>query len=155
MKKNGFKNVSEDKYLIIAAVAGCYLLVCLFILYMYMLHRMSVLTAGLSFLIFTGIYFPRFFIIKKVLSPDTINISDTSININGQTVDFNLIKDYGIQNEKRQAVFFMSAKAVIFNEAVFCLKLRHGGQVSFSVNGSKKISLLKEFLDELLENNIK
>ena len=46
----------------------------------------------------------------------------------------------------------MYSKMVIFQEAIFYLKLPDG-QISFMAIGSEKISLLKEFFNELLKNN--
>lgn len=149
MEDNKFKNAEENSTLIILGVLGFYFLVVLFIAYMFLLHRFSVLTTVLSLFIFSGIYFPRFWIIKKILKKDIIKILDNSIIINGQTVEFAQLLDYRVEKKKPKVVFFISSKMVVFNEAVFYLKLQNK-TVSFTAIGSEKISLLKSFFDELL-----
>ena len=149
MEDNKFKNVEENSTLIILGVLGFYFLVVFFIAYMFLLHRFSVLTTVLSLFIFSGIYFPRFWIIKKILKKDIIKILDNSIIINGQTVEFAQLLDYRVEKKKPKVVFFISSKMVVFNEAVFYLKLQNK-TVSFTAIGSEKISLLKSFFDELL-----
>lgn len=149
MEDNKFKNAEENSTLIILGVLGFYFLVVLFIAYMFLLHRFSVLTTVLSLFIFSGIYFPRFWIIKKILKKDIIKILDNSIIINGQNVEFAQLLDYRVEKKKPKVVFFISSKMVVFNEAVFYLKLQNK-TVSFTAIGSEKISLLKSFFDELL-----
>lgn len=149
MEDNKFKNAEENSTLIILGVLGFYFLVVFFIAYMFLLHRFSVLTMVLSLFIFSGIYFPRFWIIKKILKKDIIKILDNSIIINGQNVEFAQLLDYRVEKKKPKVVFFISSKMVVFNEAVFYLKLQNK-TVSFTAIGSEKISLLKSFFDELL-----
>lgn len=149
MEDNKFKNAEENSTLIILGVLGFYFLVVFFIAYMFLLHRFSVLITVLSLFIFSGIYFPRFWIIKKILKKDIIKILDNSIIINGQNVEFAQLLDYRVEKKKPKVVFFISSKMVVFNEAVFYLKLQNK-TVSFTAIGSEKISLLKSFFDELL-----
>lgn len=149
MEDNKFKNAEENSTLIILGVLGFYFLVVFFIAYMFLLHRFSVLTTVLSLVIFSGIYFPRFLIIKKILKKDIIKILDNSIIINGQNVGFADVLDYRVDEKKPKVVFFISSKMVVFNEAVFYLKLQNK-IVSFTAIGSEKIGLLKSFFDELL-----
>lgn len=149
MEDNKFKNAEENSTLIILGVLGFYFLVVFFIAYMFLLHRFSVLTTVLSLFIFSGIYFPRFWIIKKILKKDIIKILDNSIIINGQNVEFAQVLDYRVEKKKSKVVFYISSKMVVFNEAVFYLKLQNK-TVAFTAIGSEKISLLKSFFDELL-----
>ena len=117
---------------------------------MFLLHRFSLLTMVLSVVVFSGIYFPRFWIIKKVLKKDVIKVFDNSIYVNGQNIEFSEILDYRVEDKKPQVVFFVASKMVVFNESVFYLKLKDK-TISFTVIGSEKISLLKSFFDELLK----
>lgn len=150
MEDNRLKNAEENQTLIILGVLGFYSLVVFFILYMFLLHRFSLLTTVLSVVVFSGIYFPRFWIIKKVLKKDVIKVFDNSIYVNGQNIEFSEILDYRVEDKKPQVVFFVASKMVVFNESVFYLKLKDK-TISFTVIGSEKISLLKSFFDELLK----
>ena len=150
MEDNRLKNAEENQTLIILGVLGFYFLVVFFILYMFLLHRFSLLTTVLSVVVFSGIYFQRFWIIKKKKKKDVIKVFDNSIYVNGQNIEFSEILDYRVEDKKPQVVFFVASKMVVFNESVFYLKLKDK-TISFTAIGSEKISLLKSFFDELLK----
>jgi len=148
MKNNNYKNTDENPVMIVLGILCFYLLVVVFIFYLFFLHRISTPAAILSFIIFSIIYLPRFMILKKLKCKDIIKISDTSIKINNIEVEFSEIKGYRIEERKPQVVFFLNSKMIIFQEAIFHLKLTEG-TISFNAIGSEKISLLKSFFDEL------
>lgn len=150
MEDNKYKNAEENQTLIILGILGFYLLVMFFILYMFLLHRFSFFIMILSSIIFSLIYIPRFLIIKKILKKDLIKVLDNSLLINGQSISFSDILDYQVCIKNPKVVFFVASKMVVYNEAIFHLKLRDK-IVSFCIIGNEKILLVKAFLDELLE----
>lgn len=152
MQQNSFKNPIEDKKLIIAGILVFYFIVVLFISFLYMLHRLSPVTAAVVIILFSGVYYPQFLIIKKIINGDKITILDDAIKINEQIVEFNTIEDYRIEEKNPRVVFVINAQTVVFYEGIFHLKLTGGTGISFSVTGSEKIALLKKFFDELLNH---
>lgn len=149
MKNDNYKNTDENPIMIVIGILGFYFLVVLFIFYLFFLHRISITVMALSTVIFSVIYLPRFMILGKLKNKDIIHISDNSIMINNINVMFSEIEAYRVEEKKPQVIFFMNSKMVIFQEAVFHLKLVNG-EISFNAIGSEKISLLKLFFDELL-----
>lgn len=149
MKNDNYKNTDENPIMIVIGILGFYFLVVLFIFYLFFLHRISITVMALSTVIFSVIYLPRFMILGKLKNKDIIHISDNSIMINNINVMFSEIEAYRVEEKKPQVIFFMNSKMVIFQEAVFHLKLVNG-EISFNAIGSEKISLLKSFFDELL-----
>lgn len=152
MNNSNYKNIDESQNMIVLGILSFYLLVAVFIIYLFVLHRISQPAAIISLIVFTLIYIPRFLILKKLKNKDNIKILDTSIKINNTEINFSDIENYRVEEKKPVVVFFMYSKMVIFQEAIFYLKLPDG-QISFMANGSEKISLLKEFFNELLKNN--
>lgn len=152
MNNSNYKNIDESQNMIVLGVLSFYLLVAVFIIYLFVLHRISQPAAIISLIVFTLIYIPRFLILKKLKNKDNIKILDTSIKINNTEINFSDIENYRVEEKKPVVVFFMYSKMVIFQEAIFYLKLPDG-QISFMAIGSEKISLLKEFFNELLKNN--
>ncbi|MDE6138682.1 MAG: hypothetical protein K2F57_04350 [Candidatus Gastranaerophilales bacterium] len=139
----------ENPMMIVLGILVFYLLIAGFIFYLYVLHRITIIPCIISILIFTGIYLPRFGIIKKIQNKDEIKILDDSILINGRPVPFFEIKDFRTEEKKSQVVFFMNNKMVIFAECKFYLRLP-SGQIEFSAIGTEKIKLLKEFLNNII-----
>ena len=152
MNNSNYKNIDESQNMIVLGILSFYLLVAVFIIYLFVLHRISQPAAIISLIVFTLIYIPRFLILKKLKNKDNIKILDTSIKINNTEINFSDIENYRVEEKKPVVVFFMYSKMVIFQEAIFYLKLPDG-QISFMAIGSEKISLLKEFFNELLKNN--
>lgn len=152
MQQNSFKNPIEDKKLIIAGILVFYFIVVLFVALLYMLHRLTPVTAAAAVALFSGVYCPQFLIIKKIINGDKITILDDALKINEQIVGFNTIEDYRIEEKNPRVVFVINAQTVVFYEGIFHLKLTDGTGISFSVTGSEKIALLKKFFDELLNH---
>lgn len=152
MNNSNYKNIDESQNMIVLGILSFYLLVAVFIIYLFVLHRISQPAAIISLIVFTLIYIPRFLILKKLKNKDNIKILDTSIKINNTEINFSDIENYRVEEKKPVVVFFMYSKMVIFQEAIFYLKLPDE-QISFMAIGSEKISLLKEFFNELLKNN--
>lgn len=152
MNNSNYKNIDESQNMIVLGILSFYLFVAVFIIYLFVLHRISQPAAIISLIVFTLIYIPRFLILKKLKNKDNIKILDTSIKINNTEINFSDIENYRVEEKKPVVVFFMYSKMVIFQEAIFYLKLPDE-QISFMAIGSEKISLLKEFFNELLKNN--
>ena len=161
--KEIFKPTTDERpIMIVAGILALYLLVVGFILYLFFLHRITLIPTITSIIIFTLIYLPRLLIIKKLANKDIIKITDNGININNQLIPFSKIQDFRVEEKKPAVVFFMNNSRVCYYEARFYLKLDSltiGGrgvgrgeqpQTSFTAIGSEKIALLKEFLSQLL-----
>lgn len=144
-------STDERPIMIVMGILALYLLVVGFILYLFFLHRITIIPTIISTMIFTLIYLPRLLIIKKLAHKDIIKIVDNGININNQLIIFSQILDFRVEEKKPAVVFFMNNSMVCYYEAKFHLKLNNG-QISFSAIGSEKIQLLKEFLTQLLNN---
>ena len=148
--KEIFKPTTDERpIMIVMGILALYLLVVGFILYLFFLHRTTLIPTIYSVIVFTLIYLPRLLIIKKLAHKDIIKIVDNGININNQLIPFSQIKDFRVEEKKPAVVFFMNNSMVCYYEAKFYLKLNNG-QTSFSAIGSEKIQLLKEFLSRLL-----
>ena len=148
--KDKFKPVTdENPMMIVLGIVAFYGLIAGFIFYLYFIHRITLIPAILSILIFTIIYLPRFWIIKKLQTKDNIKILEDSIIINGYSIPFSQIKDFRTEDKKPQVVFFLNNKMVVFAECKFYLRLENG-QTEFTAIGTEKIRLLKEFLHSLI-----
>ena len=148
--KEQFKPVTDEHpAMIVVSIIALYLIVVGFIIYLYLIHRITNTTAVISIIIFATIYLPRFGIIRKLQTKDNIKILDDSIIINGNQIPFSSIKDFKTEDKKPQVLFFMNNKMIVFNESIFHLRLTNG-QISFNAIGSEKIKLLKEFLSNLI-----
>ena len=145
--KDKFKPVTP--MMIVLGIIAFYGLIAGFIFYLYFIHRITLIPAILSILIFTIIYLPRFWIIKKLQTKDNIKILEDSIIINGYSIPFSQIKDFRTEDKKPQVVFFLNNKMVVFAECKFYLRLENG-QTEFTAIGTEKIRLLKEFLHSLI-----
>ena len=149
MKEIFKPTTDESPIMIVMGILALYLLVVGFILYLFFLHRTTLIPTIYSVIVFTLIYLPRLLIIKKLAHKDIIKIVDNGININNQLIPFSQIKDFRVEEKKPAVVFFMNNSMVCYYEAKFHLKLNNG-QTSFFAIGSEKIQLLKEFLSRLL-----
>ena len=148
--KEIFKPTTDERpIMIVMGILALYLLVVGFILYLFFLHRITLIPTIINVILFTLIYLPRLIIIKKLAYKDIIKIIDNGININNQLIPFSQIKDFRVEEKKPAVVFFMNNSMVCYYEAKFHLKLNNG-QTSFFAIGSEKIQLLKEFLIRLL-----
>ena len=148
--KEIFKPTTDERpIMIVMGILALYLLVVGFILYLFFLHRITLIPTIFNVILFTLIYLPRLIIIKKLAYKDIIKIIDNGININNQLIPFSQIKDFRVEEKKPAVVFFMNNSMVCYYEAKFHLKLNNG-QTSFFAIGSEKIQLLKEFLSRLL-----
>lgn len=147
--KEVFKPETEERPgMIILGIIVFYLLISGFILYLFFLHRISLLWVVCSLVIFTLIYLPRFFIIWQLLSKDEIQILDDCILINGEGIYFSDVVGFRVEKSKPAVVFFMNNKMVVFNRARFYLRMKTG-EVMFNVVGGEKIRLMGEFFNQL------
>lgn len=148
--KDKFKPITDESpIMIILGIIALYGLMAGFVIYLYFIHRITLISTIISILTFTIIYLPRFGIIKKLQTKDEIKILEDSILINGCTIPFSQIKDFRAEDKKPQVVFFLNNKMVVFAECKFHLRVENG-QTEFTAIGTEKIKLLKEFLTQLL-----
>lgn len=144
MKENFRPNIEERPVMIILGIVIFYFLIEFFAVYLLFLHRINLLVFVLVTMIFTLIYLPRFLIIKKLKKQDEIKIIGEYLMINGIGIPLAEILDFNVEKKKPVVVFFMSNKMVVFNCAIFYIKLRKE-TLSFRVIGSEKTQLLEEF----------
>ncbi len=145
MKENFRPNIEERPVMIILGIVAFYSLIEFFAVYLLFLHRISLLVFVLVTVIFTAIYLPRFLIINKLKKQDEVKIIGEYLMINGIGIPLTEIQNFNVEKRKPVVVFFMSNKMVVFNCAIFRIKL-HKETISFSVIGSEKTQLLEEFL---------
>ncbi len=139
-------NIDERPSMIIIGIIALFAIIDGFILYLFFLHRISLLATIISSIILILIYIPRFLIIKKLKTKDEIKIIDDFILINGVGINFDDIIDFRLYEKNPQVVFFINNKMIVFKECTFRLKLKTE-ELTFTVIGSEKIKLLKEFLE--------
>lgn len=139
----------EREPLIVLGILTLYFLITGFVFYLYFLHRISFSAAGIISLLFTFIYFPRFMLINKLKNKDKIQVLEDYIMVNGTSIYFSDITDFRAEELKPVVVFFFNNKMIIFQEAIFHLRTKKG-ELHFNVIGSEKISLLKEYLNEVI-----
>ena len=149
MKEIFKPNTNEQPIMIIIGILTLYVLAIGFVVYLYILHRISIIPAIVIILIFSIIYFPRFLIIKKLYKKDKITILENSILINDKELLFSEIKKFKVETKKPVAVFFINNSMVVFQEAKFYL-LTKNGQIEFNTIGTEKIKLLTEFLENII-----
>lgn len=150
MKEFLKSNTDESVGMIVLGILTLYFLVVGFVLYLFLLHRISLIwTLALSFGI-TLIYIPRFLILNKIAKKDVVKIEDDAILLNSHKILFGDIKDFRVEEAKPKVVFFINNKMILFSEAKFRLRLNNS-EVDFVVIGSEKIRLLKEFLSEIIK----
>lgn len=143
-------NTQEKPSLIILGILTLYFLIAGFIMYFYIMNRISLNVALLIIGIFSLLYTPRFMIICKLLKKDDIKLSDNNIMINSKQYLLSEIKNYRVDIKKPKIVFFMNNNLILFQEAEFHIQFNDNTQENFVVFGSEKIDLLQRFFDELL-----
>lgn len=141
----------ERPIMIFCGIMALYLLILGFIVYLFLLNRLTLSTATISGIIFTIIYIPRFLILNKLTRKDNVKIVDEYLMINTEGIHLPEIEDYRVKEAKPQIIFFINNKMVVYQEAEFYLKTQNG-QISFKIVGSEKINLLKEFLDNIIQS---
>lgn len=141
----------ERPIMIFCGIMALYLLILGFIVYLFLLNRLTLSTATISGIIFTIIYIPRFLILNKLTRKDNVKIIDEYLMINTEGIHLSEIEDYRVKEAKPQIIFFINNKMVVYQEAEFYLKTQNG-QISFKIVGSEKINLLKEFLDNIIQS---
>lgn len=137
-------STDESPDMIILGIILVYILFVGFFVYLYFLHRISIIPTFIISLIFTVLYIPRFKIISKIRNKADIKVEPTKIYVNNQCVEFSQILDYKIIEKNPVAIFFISNKMIVFNEAEVHLKTTNN-EIVFTVIGHEKIKLLKEF----------
>ncbi len=148
--KDKFKPIAnENQTMIVLGILALYGLITGFIIYLYLLHRITIIPCILSTFVFTLIYLPRLLIIRKLKNKDEIKILKDSILINNKQIKFEEIKDFRTAEKKPQVIFFISNKMVVFQECKFYLRLTNE-QTDFTAIGTEKIKLLKEFFNNII-----
>lgn len=144
-------STDEREGMIILGIIIFYVLLVGFVIFLWILGRMSQTVMLCAASVITLIYLPRFLIMNKIHKKDRIRISESSIFVNDKEISFNEIEDYRVWEGKPQVVFAMSNNLVVYKDAKFLLKLRSKSEpVGFYAIGTEKIKLLKEFFDSIL-----
>lgn len=144
-------STDEREGMIIFGIIIFYVLLVSFIVFLKVMGRISITAVCVSLLVVTIIYIPRLLIIKKLKQKDIIKISDNSIIVNDQEIDFDDIEGYKVVEGKPQVVFAISNNLVVYKDARFILKLKSVPEpFIFTAVGSEKTQLLKEFFDSIL-----
>lgn len=152
MKNLSKVNTEERPQMIILGVLTLYFLICGFILYLYLLHRIVLSTTLISCGIFTILYLPQFLILKKLKNIDKIKIIDNFLLINGIGIAFADIVDFKVTEHKPKVVFFFNNRMIVFKEAIFHIRT-NVEEFHFNVIGTEKIQLLKQYLENTIENS--
>ena len=149
--KELLKQMNDERpVMIITGIIAFYLLITGFIVYLYFIHRLEFITDIVLLFVVTVIYIPRFLIIGKLQNKDKISIRGDFIEINTNMIKFSDIVDFRCEKRKPEVIFFINNRMIVYNEALFHIKLTDR-QISFIVIGSEKISLLKKFMCEVIE----
>ncbi len=151
MKNLSKVNTEERPQMIILGVLTLYFLICGFIFYLYLLHRIVLSTTLISCVFFTILYLPQFLILKKLKNKDKIKIIDNFLLINGIGIAFADIVDFKVSEHKPKVVFSFNNRMIIFKEAIFHLRT-NVEEFHFNVIGTEKIQLLKQYLENTIEN---
>ena len=151
MKNLSKVNTEERPQMIILGVLTLYFLICGFILYLNLLHRIVLSTTLISCGIFTILYLPQFLILKKLKNKDKIKIIDNFLLINGIGIAFADIVDFKVSEHKSKVVFFFNNRMIVFKEAIFHIRT-NVEEFHFNVIGTEKIQLLKQYLENTIEN---
>ena len=151
MKNLSKVNTEERPQMIILGVLTLYFLICGFILYLNLLHRIVLSTTLISCGIFTILYLPQFLILKKLKNKDKIKIIDNFLLINGIGIAFADIVDFKVSEHKPKVIFFFNNRMIVFKEAIFHIRT-NVEEFHFNVIGTEKIQLLKQYLENTIEN---
>ena len=147
-----FQPVTDDSpSMIILGVLFFYVLIIGFAYYFYFMGKISTLALLIIVLIFTAAYIPRFLVVYKVIKKDEIKIEDDAMVINGKKYKFIDISDFRIIKHKPVVVFFISNRAIVYNQTDFVLKLKTpSNEIKFTVINSEKANLLTEYLRNVI-----
>ncbi len=148
MKEIFRPNTDEREGMIVLGILTMYFLVAGFVVFLYLLHRISLIPTVVTVLLFTLLYLPRLLIINKLRNKDRIKVLETSMLINQAEINFEDIKDFRVIKKKPSVVFVFNNSLIVYQEAEFHL-LTSAGEVGFKAIGSEKIELLTEFLNNL------
>lgn len=151
MKNLSKVNTEERPQMIILGVLTLYFLICGFILYLNLLHRIVLSTTLISCGIFTILYLPQFLILKKLKNKDKIKIIDNFLLINGIGIAFADIVDFKVSEHKPKVIFFFNNRMIVFKEAIFHIRT-NVEEFHFNVIGTEKIQLLKQYLENTIGN---
>ena len=149
--------IEENPVFIVIAIILLYMLIIGFVGYFYYMGKMSMTLCLTVCTIFTAIYLPRFIIIWKIYKKDLIKITDNNLLINNLQILLSNIINFAIKKEKPVVIFFMNNKMIVYNEAIFTLKIKSNEAFTyfeFKAIGSEKIELLKSFLNEITSKNL-
>ena len=145
-------NTTEKPFFVILGIVIFFLLVDVFLVYLYFMHKMSFHTFITLSAVLIVLYFPRFYIIKKIIKADVIKADENYLIINDCPIELSEIVDYKIERKKTQVIFFINNQMVVFNEAICYLRLK-GYQMQFVIIGKEKIELIENFLSKVVEMN--
>lgn len=153
MKNLSKVNTEERPLMIILGVLTLYFLICGFVLYLYLLHRITILPTVITCVVFTVIYCPQFLLLQKLKTKDKIKIVDDFLLINEEGLALTDIVDFRIEEFKPRVIFFFNNRMIIFKEAIFHVRTKFE-EVHFNIIGTEKIELLKQYLQNLISNNL-
>ena len=129
-------DTEERQAFIVTGIISFYAIIAGFVIYLYFLHRISMMPAVITLLVFTIFYLPRFLIIRELKKLDDVKIVDNFIMVNGVGIDFRDIKDFGVQRYKPKVIFFLNNKMLVYNKADFYIET-NCEKISFKVIGRK------------------
>jgi hypothetical protein len=153
MKEFTKPTTEETPAFITLGIIFLYILIAGFILYLYFLNRISLNMTIITSILFSIIYIPRFYIIKKLYTQTNLKAEENGLWINEKFINFQTLEDFKIIKKKPIIVFFLNNKMIVFQEATIHIKTTTDNY-SFNVIGTKKIQLLNKFLN-LAQNNCK
>ncbi len=152
MKNLSKVNTEERPSMIILGVLTLYFLICGFIFYLYLLHRINIVVTLVVCVVFTIIYLPQFLVLKKLKTRDKIKIIDDFLLINDEGIALSDIVAFRVEEFKPKVIFFFNNRMIIFKEAIFHLRTKCE-EFHFNVIGTEKIELLKEYLNNIISKN--
>ena len=91
------------------------------------------------------------FINNYLKNKDKIKIIDNFLLINGIGIAFADIVDFKVSEHKPKVVFFFNNRMIVFKEAIFHIRT-NVEEFHFNVIGTEKIQLLKQYLENTIEN---
>ena len=138
-------NQDERIFMIIIGIITLYVIIAGFVGYLYLLHRISFHLTFIIITVFSLIYMPRFWILYEIKKADKLKVIEDFFMINGVGVNFSDIKKFGVREHKPQVIFFLNNKMIVYKKADFCLETEKEN-IEFTLIGSEKINLMKEFL---------
>lgn len=142
----------ERPIMIITGILTLYVILVAFCVYLFCLSRISFETNIILIFVITIFHLPRFLIIKKLLQIERIKINQNNLEVGNKDIPFEVIEKFSVKEYKPNIIFFLNNRMIIFKYAKFILKTA-GGEIEFCVQGSEKITLLKEFLTALTTKN--